>query len=317
MNKLIIYCLFFVVLVSCKDDCIDPNISIIPNTKSVQINQNVKFDINGNADHIVFYSGEFSHKYEKKDDYLVNATLQLSWGSLGSFWLKPSEVLSLWYSTDFVSFDEFDSSKKTPQEYLLNANWTQIKNAEFSDIITNNNADLNQNSKFLFDVISIDNIKADNVTFAFKLLSNGQTKGNLGICDYKISAVSEDFLEPITISDKQKGWRNITMQTPEGKNPTWRERNNNTWDIQNAGGSTGKNMEMWLVLNSINTNKSVFNVPSDKGIVVKNYLNDTKSFEYKYKKPGTYKAYFEITNGDETGKSFKKQIVEFEINVVE
>ncbi|TKG94203.1 DUF5017 domain-containing protein [Puteibacter caeruleilacunae] len=317
INKMIIVMLTAVFLWSCSDEeAVMPNVLIKADNTTVSVGDTVTFSFNGYADHVVFYSGEFGHNYSSIDSIFVDASLQMSFTSQG-LWGLNGDRMSMYYSTIFSSFDDLDNlventdDAREPHEKIKElweqAEWTKVEDVTFgnSDIWTT-------------ESMQLDFIKAPSVNFAF-VFENNSNWGNYRIKDLSIQAISDKLPAPVDLGGFTNGYRSVAVVQPsEAQIPEWRNWQTGIQLFHGGQPARVGPLETWCVLAPINTEKTKFNIPTDKGQVVKSYLHDDlNTFKAVYNEPGTHTATFVITNGSTTGDEFASQLIDIEITVTE
>lgn len=298
--------LLFVALVfqSCDDlEEIDaPNFEVAFNT-TAKVGEPVEFVVHDSPNFLSFYAGDFGHQYKYKERTNAEGKVTMSflnsqkWG-LGS---NATGTLTVWYSKDY------DGSGTA--ESVNNATWTEI--TDRFDISTRYDFDFQ--SSGIVDITDL--ADGENIFFGFKYFSdNVEDRGSEWYFDgLNIEMDVDDAPAPLTVADRSNpGFKPVDVQ---GVVAAWNgakwyyDSGNNIWRMR--GNSDKIVNEDWLITNAINLTK----VNPDKGLPLKTYSEQLKTFEYIYESPGTYTITFVGSN--ETIHGQKGDIKEYTITVTE
>lgn len=274
----------------------------------------VKFNIDGNVDNLVLYTGEAGSKYEYKDRYTVtkdqvkSVSLKLDIRSQ----YGPAGGLTVYISNKFDGLSGKDAAAdKAKIAEMVKGGMAGWKEMKFNEI----------NGKWSTNIQNVDDC-LDN--FAVALHWNPVDGGKSTQRTYSVNGYIEmevEGSEPTKLAITNLGLVSVMMndeisdpyKTNAGNGSIIFNQPNNA-QIIFKGVPANKlkySLDGWVISSPSPLNK----VPNDKPKVIKNLQNYMKDFEYTYSKPGTYKVTFVGTNSNYQGASRKVQ--EMTINIVD
>ena len=268
-----------------------------------KLSDTVRFNLTGNPDNILFYSGESGSEYDKRFNfYSKEGKLVLNFSSQTRAGATLPRNISVLVSTNF--------NGKYDQDNVKAATWTNITNRA----ILPGNAPSNNNDVASGE-ISLDDLKVEGkpMFIAFRYVSENPTTtaqrywdmGRLELIN-KVPGNADYFITP-TIKG---GMFQVVEFTGS----------NNKWTI-NAGTATSHRLihtanvinneadDDWVISRGFQvyqTHADVRNSINIKDIT----QNAIKTFAYKYSSRGTYKATFIAMNADkDTQKEIVKEVL--------
>ena len=280
----------------------------------------VRFDIRGDVDNILFYSGETGARYQYKDretvhvDSVKTAVLDLSITPL----YGEDAALEVYYSDSFEGLSGVDSRKDSLAiEEILSSNMEGWKRIDFVE------GKRGQTIKVSADLTDF----AGNVSLAFHwnphVDPKTETQKTYYIdgtvrCDIK-SALPNEFtlldLKPVSFiySDVDT----VVVNDNPYKNTGSGSISLNTSECQICMQGLAADVDYVSCIDAwvFTTPSSLGHVQSDKGIVIKNMQNNLESYEYVWNEPGTYTVTFVGTCASHLG--ITQQIRELTVNVME
>ena len=261
-----------------------------------KLSDSVKFNLTGNPDNIVFYSGEPGNEYDKRDFFSSDeGTLTLQFNSQTRAGATLPRNISVLISTDFNGvYDE---------ENVRAATWTGITSRATMPSNTASNSDV------VSGLINLDDLKVKGkpMFLAFRYLSENaagtaQRYWNIG----RTSLVNNvpgngDFN---IISTVEPGmFQNLDFQGSDNK---WTINTGTAAQhrlIHTANAINWAPDDDWLISRGF----QVFETHAGNSINIKDIRQKAiATFAHKYSAPGTYKATFIAMNAN---KDLQKEIV--------
>ena len=321
-----------VLMASCQHDVVyEVDYSVtLDKSNTYYAGEPVKFNISGEVDNIVFYSGETGKQYKYRDRYEVplddvkSAELQLNIHGMYGKIVKDKPALEVWISKDFAGLSGIDAVKdSTTIRNMVEGNmqgWERLAVNEVEKVSVPHNYSLNE--------------YLDNMCLAIHWCppTNEEVQRTYWI-DGKVILEMEG-VEPIVMKILDLGFVSFMMDKNfEGNRYAVNlkdDANKNLngcirYDITSAPivfqGIAKYNKETnaglpyaldgWLISTPAPLNR----VSNDKPDFVKNLQNYKHEYEHTYNKPGTYKAVFLGRNENYAASS--EQVVEYTITILE
>ena len=315
MKKIIIIFPFLLALAACQHDLVQEiscRITLDP-ANTYYAGEPVRFLIQGNADNILFYSGETGARYCFKDRYSVpveqvkSASLTMdyrpNYGHAGG--------LSIYVSNTFEGLKGDDGAADRATVAAMVAGgmqgWTQLEyNEGASAVWTRQDYDMSA----LLDNFTIAvhwNPKNDGRSAQRTYWINGNMIIDMEGTDP--SSLSITDLNPIVVAMNPE----LEPYHKNAGNGSVRFDNSAAQIVcQGVGaGALDYAIDAWIFTSPTPLNR----VPNDKGTVLKNLQNYMDSFTFTYLNPGKYTASFVCINANY--KSTSRTTVEFPITIVE
>ncbi len=319
MKKTIIYLTGLLVLAAgCKQDVVfdvDYNI-LLDGSNTYYAGEPVKFNIEGDVDNIIFYSGENGKEYVNKDRYSIpmeevedvklNLSITSQYGNL-------NEGFSVYISKTFTGLDGTDGeADRTLIRNMVEGGMEGWKKIPYED--PKNGAE--HTEEFSFSL----NDYRELYSLAFHW--NPQFSTSQAQRTYRVNGELVLTLKDGSTSSMALKAMDFTpvMMNEQIENPYQKNSGNGSirfdtaFDISFQG--VGANvldyrLDGWCISTPAPANR----LENDKGQVIKGIQNFMDSYEYTYSKPGTYKATFVGINSNYAAAS--KEIHEYTITIIE
>lgn len=307
---------------------VDFDVTLDP-SNTYQAGDPVVFNIKGNPDNLLFYSGESGHEYQYRDRYQTTAEtvdsavlfmqVQHRQGS--------TDALEIYYTDQFSGLAGNDAAADRATVTAMYdggmEGWTRIP---YSKPKAESN---------VYDTLSVkldDNAILNNFCLAFYWNPPQPDPGERLFMDtYWLNGnLSVYFPGDAVMTYTVKSMMGQTIMLDEAiENPYLVSDGNGsirldaTQDIVFAGGYYIDNPGTEAENDGVDhyCNGWIFSVPRafltiepDEGVVVKNLQNYTESFEYSFEEPGTYTVTFVGANENYLGSS--SQVKEFKVNII-
>ncbi len=311
--------------------------NVMVNSTTYKVNDTVTFNLSGNPDEIVFYTGEPGRQYQNRNRYMAVGVNKLSFSSYmqqGTSKL-PDSSLKLFITTNLGG--RYDSTG------IANATWNDITNlAKWPDSIGTT-----YTNSGLIDITNYNSFDSVNIAFNYKgNLDSKNTQRKWSIQNFNLVNILPDssawglFTNPFlgTATGVESSTSFPTTTNPSTFAATgWVEmdmlNNKNAWNVgtwnisttdsvRNSSGVTITNKypiffdpgnkpnipnnNDWLITSVVNL-KHVY---PDVGAVVKNTITPSLSnYQYVFVKPGVYTVTFVASNINvNTSKSVVRQV---------
>lgn len=281
---------------SCKKEYAvkEPNLAITVEKNTFKVGDTIRFNFDGEADFISFYSGKIGSDYDfHAKDRVYEANTVLSFRSAKYAGANP-DCCTLKYSTDFNG--TYDRAS------IRSATWTDISDRFFIPGIVGTAATFSDSGvKDIADLFPATN-KPIYFGWFFKTAANSQ-RTQFQVAEFKIqgivlqnpalSGVKYDFVDFNFKMVLGEGFDGVTASLPNvnATRMLWTGVFNN---------DTFK--EGWAVSGPINKSSQV-NLGLDKPVVIKIVSDpESASYRYVYDEPGEYTATFVVANSSVYGR---------------
>lgn len=316
MKNITILSVLLAVMCACQHDIVREasyNITLDPDNTYIA-GEPVRFNIEGDVDNLLFYSGETGSQYRYRDRYTVPAEDVLSAVIDMEFQARYGNpgAMEIWVSKDFAGLDGEDGAADraaikamveegmpgwTRLDYQEGAStkWTE-QQFDLTDYIENfcialhwcpRAYDATQRTYWINGKLSLE------------LAGTDPTVMDLSELGFKTVMMNEEIEDPYM---KNNGNGSIIMNNP----------NTAALIFQGVGANA---LEYALDGWAISTPAPLNRVANDKGDVVKNLQNYKDSHEYVWEQPGTYEVTFVGTNSNYLG--FSEEIKEITVTILE
>lgn len=302
----------FLLFSACKKASVsDPDFAVSVEKTTYDVNDSVTFEISGNPDVIVFYSGETGNDYAfrdrvQKDSGKLKMSFQVRASNTAAFAAIAKKNLQVLASNNFtVNYStDPDSTIASHQDSLLvnAATWADItdrfalpisgsfalfynsKEADLSDLVNDPNQPLNLAFKF----------SGSNIPF---LGANGISISNMNLYSKFPNGDSSSFnLAPG--GSNSTVWNVVNAANPLNKWLT----STSQLKFTSSSKATAFYTEDWVVSTEIYPNAAT----PDIGLPLKNISNPmVKRYKYAYAKPGNYNIVFLAKNSRDLGETSK------------
>lgn len=314
-NLTIILCVASVLLAGCTHTDaykkVDYNVTLHPDN-TYRAGDAVKFNISGEVDNILFYSGETEHQYKYRNRYEVpideveSATLQCEffaqYGNGGAMEIYVSN------SFDGLSGEDGEADRAKVKEMKEGGmqGWTKLDYQEGAS------------AKWTYQDFDL-SAYVDNFAIAFHWCPETGTATQR---TYWINADLSLALAGAAPSVMNiRDFSLITVMLNEELDPYHKNSGNGSIRFDHSGGNlvfqgVGANALPYALDGWVFTQpKALNNVANDKGSVIKNMQNYMTEYEYVYNEPGTYKAVFVGSNTNYVGSS--EEVHEITVTILE
>jgi hypothetical protein len=259
------------VLASCTVEAPDASLTITTDKKEYKVGEPVTFHIKGDADNIVFYSGEKGHEYELKDRLYADNNLMLDMVTYTDYLDRVQDNLQCLVSTDFEGIYDV--------EHLQSATWTDI--SEKIGFATTTGHNTPSNTINLKPYASDDNDAIVYIAFRYYDKDNVAEKNRWVIRSINVEKISPEGTETQVGNMKTMGWHAVTVSG----NPVWTIT---TSQLLAAGKTTTNNKDQWVISKGFKIREAE---PST-GVALKNISTSQREYEYTFTEPGTYDVVF-------------------------
>lgn len=260
-----------VMLAGCANEAPESVLTVTVEGGGAKAGEPVCFRIDGNADNIVFYSGEPGHEYSLRDRLYADNDLMVDFVSYTDQSTGVHPNFQLLVSSDFDGIYE--------PENVAAATWTDVTDRFTLPSVTGQNTP--SGSVNLKEFAGDDN--EDLIYFAFRYYDkDGVPQRNRWVVrSINITKVSPEGSATELATIKTAGWQNVIM-SGTGK-----------WTLPGsqllaAGNVSTSDKDMWAVSAGFNIHTSE---PST-GIALKNIATELPEYRYVYTEPGVYEAVF-------------------------
>lgn len=337
-------------IASCETEIETPDFGVVVESNTYQVGEEIRFEIQGNADMISFYSGEPMNEYAFRTGRTIDVsgegtTLTFSSGVTGG---TQEDQISLLASTDFDGNYENLASVKS-------ANWVDITDRfQWGSTGTF----LNSTTQDLSDLL----VEGSPIYFAFKYITRPQETNGLArthmIQTFQLNSLLPFDDGVLTITDQPNAGFQIVDQEPENApsrstittsrvsllGNVYKDPNDPIYDPDNPifdpenpiydpeshlyepsamrppfvpydPGSpyNDPQTETWAISKAITIEE--VDLGPDWSQAIKGIANaKLDEFRYTYEKPGSYKAYFVAINATINGT--KETVTEMDITIV-
>lgn len=327
---------------------VDFRVTLDP-SNTYQAGDPVRFNISGNPDNLLFYSGEDGHEYQYRDRYLTSAenvesvTLYLQIQHRAGLRNDGYTELEIYYNPDFDGLSGVEETDRpivegmsqTIAEGNVPEGWTRIP------------YDKPNPEQDVYDMFTVtfpdNNVIAEQFCLAFYwnppqpesgpgasniTLDTFYVNGDLTVHfpgDVEMTYDLKSIMGTVFMLDTRfKTWSENELGTPYYLNDgNGTIRLDATQDIVFAGGPYLDNVSSPAENDGIphycngwifSAPRSFLNIEADSPEVVKNIQNYMDSYEYTFDEPGTYTVTFVGTNSGYLGES--RQVREMVLNIV-
>lgn len=294
---------------------VDYNVTLDP-SNTYYAGDPVRFNITGNPENLVFYSGEDGHEYANRNRYeipeedVIAMTLELQIQHRSG---NAPQALDIYYTNDFAGLNGNDGAadRALVQQMYDDGmpGWTRI---EYDDPGV-------QQDVFLPVTTDIQNC-ISNLCIAFHWHPSMSDEEHDKIDTYWVNGTLTVEIEGMDVMQYDLEtlfgtavMMDETIDAYHMNSGNGSIRLDTNQDITFAGGrysEFGHYCEGWLFSTPMGFNSTT----PDQGTVVKNMQNYLDSYEYTYSEPGTYQAVFVGRNANYIGSS--EEVKTFRVTVL-
>ena len=317
MKKIMMYILpvaALALLAACNQDIVEEvscRVSLAPSNTFLD-GEPVRFDIDGEPDNILFYSGETGAQYRFKDRFVVpleqvnSATLTIDYQARYGY----KDGLDVYVSNTFTGLKGDDgAADRAAVQAMVDggmAGWTKLQYNEGASTAWTHQS---------YDVSNM----LDNFTIAFHWhpVRDGKSAQRTYWLNGNIT-VDMEGSAPSTMSIM--GLNPVVVMMNTELDPYHKNAGNGSVRFDNPTAASivfqgvGATVLDYALDGWVFTKPSALNmVENDKGTAIKNLQNYMSSFEYTYPGPGNYTATFVCINSNYLGSSEQVRQVRFSI----
>lgn len=317
MKKIFLLPLALMALASCQQKIVYPvDYKItLDSSNTYYAGDPVKFNIAGDVDNLLFYSGEQGHEYKNKDRFTIplEDVLEAEFGLQIQARYGLPDGLDIYISKDFdgLAGNDAQADKARIKEMYEGGmkGWEKLVYEEGASKVTTSHgypiSDYLDNFAIAFHYHPVYNGKDAQRTYWVNGGVDIEVKGmapstiDLSSFDFTSVMMNDEIEDPYIINQKNGS---IVFDKP----------NVATIIFQGASGSALKyGVDGWV----FSKGKPLNSVDNDKGIVVKNLQNYVSEFEYMFDKPGTYEVTFVGRNSNVGGTS--EQVLSMQVTIMD
>ncbi len=299
-------------LVSCVQQDIvgDVDFTVTLDSENVfRVGEPVRFVFTGDADYIVFFSGESGHEFKYKDRTSIpledietidmNLQIMTKWGISNCFDIFVTDQFNGLKNNDVEADRKYVRDLvRSGMDGWVNIGYTEGEQATWSTMTK----DLLPYAKdfslaFHWHPERLGGLKSQGSYFV-----NGEIemKSKSGL--RHVTSLKDLSFDTIMVNEQDPGYlRNVRGDTTSIATMCFTDSH---YDLKFEGCSSAYlpyNLEGWAISRPIELNA----VSADTGQQIKNMMNPILSFTYTYDKPGTYEAVFHGTNDNYQGSKSK------------
>lgn len=256
---------------ACTNEAPDAGLSISLGNEVCKAGEPVTFRIDGEADNIIFYSGEPGHEYSLRNRQFADNDMTMEFVSYTDQSAGVVNNMQVLVSADF-------SGVYTPEE-VSSATWTDVTGLFTLPDKTGQNTPSGTAS--LKSYAGSENNDLIYVAFRYKDIDGEGVRNRWVVRSMSLVKVSPEGGRSEIADIKTAGWQNVVVSGTA----KWTLPGSQLLASGNA--STG-DKEFWAVSAGFNIHTSE---PSS-GVVLKNIATDVEEFSYTYEVPGVYEAVF-------------------------
>lgn len=271
LNRLILGAAATLMLTACEQEAKDATLNVTLDQPEYKAGEPVTFLINGEADNIVFYSGEPGHEYNLRDREYADNDLMVDFVSYTDYLTYVHPNFQILISSDFNGI--YDAAN------LAQATWTNVTSRFEMPTVTGKNTP--SGTVNLKEYVSDDNDALFYIAFRYFDTDEGPQRNRWVVRSMNIKKVSPEGSETTLADIKTAGWQNVIVS------------GTSKWTLPGtqllaAGNVNTSGKDFWAVSKGYNLRSSE---PST-GVTLKNISTTMSAYEHTYETPGTYEAVF-------------------------
>lgn len=286
------------------------DLKVTTSKTTYKVNDTVTFNITGNPDQLMFYSGEIGHKYSYKDRTRAesnNITLEFASNrAYGSLTTQPNS-LTLWASQTFNGTYTADNVNEANDWVDITAAFTISPLNSAGTYVSSGVVNLTTLGSLGFN---LDITKP--VYFAFKYKgSTGSTQTRCWVNQFDINTTTTDGQVLSVTNIGSTSWSEVKVLPTSPVSWTFDKNTNGivTAAKFQGGAATILSNEVWLITNGLD----LTSVQSDRGVAIKDIRARLDQYQYIFTEPGTYTVTFVGANINIYGES--RAVKEFTITI--
>lgn len=251
----------------------------------------VIFNLSGEADNIVFYSGEPGSMYDNRSRTRADNKITFSFTSLVAAGLIYNNLKVL-VSVDYNGLPDTNSIKA--------ATWTDVSSRAAFSI----GRDSLSGTVDITDIASSAYDAPLYIAFRYTDYKKAQGQNRWTIKAFAVNRVSPEGLSAPLAAIGDAGWQAVSF-----KNTTAKWTISATQLQMYGGNSTADDNDDWVIAKGFNTSA----ITPDAGVAVKNISMALMPVGHRYMNAGTYKAVFDISNVRYDGS--RRMLKEITLNI--
>lgn len=271
LNRLILATAATLTLAACEQEANDAALTVTLGQPTYKAGEPVTFNISGDADNIVFYSGEPGHEYELRNREYADNDLMVDFVSYTDYVTYVHPNFRILISSDFNGI--YDA------ENLTSATWTDV--TDRFELPTATSTNTPSGAINLKECAGDDNDALFYIAFRYFDIDKTPVRNRWVVRSMNIKKVSPEGVETLLADIKTAGWQNVIVS------------GTSKWTLPGtqllaAGNVSTSDKDFWAVSKGYNLRSAE---PST-GTVLKNISTTMSAYEYTYETPGTYEAVF-------------------------
>lgn len=271
LNRIILAVAATLSLAACEQEANDATLTITLGQPTYKAGEPVTFNISGDADNIVFFSGEPGHEYDLRNREYADNDLMVDFVSYTDYVNYVHPNFRILISSDFNGI--YDA------ENLKQATWIDVTDRFQLPTVTSSNTP--SGTVNLKEFVSDDNDALFYIALRYFDIDNTPVRNRWVVRSMNIKKVSPERAVTLLADIKTAGWQNVILS---GKSK---------WTLPGTqllatGNVSTSDKDFWAVSKGYNLRSAE---PST-GTVLKNISTTMSAYEYTYDTPGTYEAVF-------------------------
>jgi hypothetical protein len=306
MKKLTFLPLLILALAACnKKEVLQLDFDVKPEKASYKVGETVNFQISGNPDQVLFYSGEEGHKYIYKDRTQAQSdNITLEFATNRRYGLDAQQPNSFRLLASQTFNGKYDAANVNP------ADWVDITGAFTLSGIQSTDAAYVSSGVVNLTALTAQGFTLDKskpVYFAFKYTGvTGSTQPRWWVNKFDLKTTTTDGQVLPVASISSATWTPVKVLTTSPVN--WTFGSDLILKFQGGGATIGSN-QVWAISGGLSLTK----VKPDAGVALKNMSTRMDNYTYRYTAAGNYTVTFVASNVNVYGES--KSIKEVQVVV--
>lgn len=271
LNRIILAVAATLSLAACEQEANDATLTVTLGQPTYKAGEPVTFNISGDADNIVFFSGEPGHEYDLRNREYADNDLMVDFVSYTDYVNYVHPNFRILISSDFNGI--YDA------ENLKQATWIDVTDRFQLPTVTSSNTP--SGTVNLKEFVSDANDALFYIALRYFDIDNTPVRNRWVVRSMNIKKVSPEGAVTLLADIKTAGWQNVILS---GKSK---------WTLPGTqllatGNVSTSDKDFWAVSKGYNLRSAE---PST-GTVLKNISTTMSAYEYTYDTPGTYEAVF-------------------------
>lgn len=307
IRKLCLLFALLIILSSCnKKEVVELNFDVKTEKTSYKVGEAINFQITGNPDQLVFFSGEDGRKYIYKDRIQAqsdNITLEFATNRRYGTDAQQPQSLRLLASQAFNS--KYEAASINASDWVDVTSAFTLSGIQSTDVAYVSSGVVNLTT-LASAGFSLD--KSKPVYFAFKYTGvTGSTQPRWWINKFDVKTTTTDGQILPVASISSAGWTSVKVLTTSPV--SWAFGTDNILKYQGGAATIGGN-QVWAISGGLSLTK----VQPDVGVVLKNMTTRIDNYKYSFTAAGTYTVTFVASNVNVYGES--KTLKDVQVTIV-